>query len=90
MRRFAVRLALAVVAVSALAWPPLRHWLSDVLSVTAHHLDHGPDAPPPAAAIERARRGFAGYVADALVQRGQARASATDECRHDSNGRQPI
>lgn len=71
MRRFAVRLALALVAVSALAWPPLRHWLADVLSVTAHHLDHGPDAPPPADVIERGQRIFAGHVADAMIERGR-------------------
>lgn len=80
------RLALVLVTVSAIAWPPSRRWLADVLSVTAHHLDHGPDVEPPDAAIERARRGFAGFVADALIQRGREGATAADEHRHRSNG----
>lgn len=90
MRKFAARLALVLVAVSALAWPPSRRWLADVLSVTAHHLDHGPDAQPPDAAIERARKGFAGFVADALIQRGRDGATAADEHRRRSNGHEPV
>lgn len=90
MRKFAARLAIVLVGVSALTYPPTRRWLADVLSVTAHHLDHGPDAQPPDAAIERARRGFAGFVADALIQRGREGATAADEQRRRSNGHEPI
>lgn len=76
------RLALVLVAASALAWPPSRRWLADVLSVTAHHLDHGPDVAPPPDVIERGQRNFARHVADALVKR------AANE-HHNPNGHSP-
>lgn len=82
MRKVATRLALVLIAVSAIAWPPSRRWLADVLAVTSHHLDHGPDAEPPPEAIERGQRAFARHVADALVKR------AANE-HHNPNGHSP-
>lgn len=86
MRRTMV---LGLLTASALAWPPSRRrlvpWLADVLAVTAHHLDHGPDTPPPADVIERGQRAFAGHVADALLRR--QREAATEH--HNTNGHNP-
>ena len=85
MRTFLRRLVVAVVAVSALAWPPSRRWLSDVLAVTARHLDHGPDVEPPPGAAERGQKRWAEAIADALIERGQQSAPH----HHDTNGHRP-
>lgn len=81
--------AAAIIAgtAGALAWPSTRHWLADVLAVTARHLDHGPDVEPPPGAIERGRRRMADAIADALVERG--RREGADVHRNDTNGHHP-
>lgn len=86
MKPARLRAILFLALAAALLFSRTRRWLADVLSVTAHHLDHGPDVEPPDAAIERARRGFAGFVADALIQRGREGATDADEHRHRANG----
>lgn len=84
MRTFLRRLIVAVLAVSAVAWPPTRRWLSDVLLVTARHLDHGPDADPPPGTAERSHKPLAEAIAEALIRRGQNAPH-----HHDTNGHRP-
>lgn len=89
MRRFAVRLALALAAVSALAWRPTRCWLVDLLLITADHLEHANahaeyDDHTHDALREHNRATFADDIASALVRRAQA-----DEQRG-ANGRRPV
>lgn len=86
MRKLTAAALLAGTA-GALTWPPARHWLADVLAVTARHLDHGPDVDPPPGAIERGRRRMADAIAGALVDR--ARREAEEAHRGVMNGQHP-
>lgn len=80
------RVALLLALVLAFAFRPSRRWLSDVLAVTARHLDHGPDVEPPPGAAERGQKRWAEAIADALIERGQQSAPH----HHDTNGHRPV
>lgn len=70
-----VRLAVAVVAVSALAWPPSRRLVADLLITAGAHLDHLGEAPGPSPEQrERMHRRFVDELADALVRRRRVEA----------------
>lgn len=57
----------------ALAWPPSRHWIADVLISTGIHLDTaGRDPGPTPEQAERMRLGFVDELAAALLRRRQA------------------
>lgn len=86
MRKLTAAVIVAGTA-GALAWPPSRRLIADVLAVTARHLDHGPDVEPPPGAIERGRRRMADAIADALVDR--ARREAEEAHRGAMNGQHP-
>ena len=75
-----------IVAVSALAWPPARRLIADVLITVGSHLDHLDDPPGPSAAQrERMHHRFVDELADALVRRGRA----GETTRTDTNGHRP-
>lgn len=78
MRTFLRRLVVALVAVSALAWPPSRRLIADVLLTVAMHLEHA-DNPPRPTPEQRARMHdrFVADLADALVRRGREPAPST-------------
>lgn len=78
------RVALLLALVLAFAFRPSRRWLSDVLLVTARHLDHGPDADPPPGTAERSHKPLAEAIAEALIRRGQNAPH-----HHDTNGHRP-
>jgi len=61
--------ALTLVAVSALAWPPSRRLVADVLITVGAHLDHLDDPPGPTPEqAERMREGLAAAIAAELVR----------------------
>ena len=67
-----VRLAVAVLAVSALCWPPTRRLVADLLITTGAHLDHLGEQPGPTPEQrERMRLGFVDELAAALLRRRQ-------------------
>lgn len=71
-----VRLAVAVLAVSALCWPPTRRLVADLLITTGAHLDHLGEQPAPTPEQrERMHRRFVDELADALVRRRQTEAA---------------
>lgn len=56
--------ALTLVAVSALAWPPARRLVADLLITVGSHLDHLDDPPGPTPEqAERMRRDIAAAIA---------------------------
>lgn len=63
---------LTVLVASALAWPPARRLLADVLITVGAHLDHldDPTGPTPEQR-ERMRLGFVDELAAALLRRRQ-------------------
>ena len=82
--------ALALVAVSALAWPPTRRLVADLLVTVGAHLEHLDDPPGPTPAQrERMHRRFVDEIAVALVNRGRAEDVHHPE-RHTTNGQKPV
>lgn len=83
--------AAAIVAgtAGALAWPPTRRLIADVLITVGAHLEHLDDddlAPSPAQRT-RMREGMADEIAKALVRRGRDGEAVVH--RHDTNGQHP-
>lgn len=87
MRTFLRRLVIALVAVSALAWPPSRRLVADLLITVGAHLDHLDDPPAPTAEqAERMRERLAEAIAEWLrAQEGEGRDGGAHGRRNGSH-----
>lgn len=90
MPAFRRRLVVALVAVSALAWPPTRKWIADVLICAGIHLDAaGRASELTPEQMERMRRRI-----DAEIAAESERRDPGGHARHprtaDSNGHKPV